>query len=158
MPAGPRTWVGQFAIGALGMAAKAMLSPVALGAHALLVDKEGRIGLARHSYMPGLSLPGGGVKRAEAPVNAIVRELREELGAVTGDAPALFGLYTRKSGWATNVIALYVVTNAEVAFRKSLEVRDLVFVDPAAPPPDVTMGTLRRLSEYAGKTPISPYW
>jgi ADP-ribose pyrophosphatase YjhB (NUDIX family) len=158
MQSGLRTWVGQFAFGALAMAGKALLSPVALGAHALLIDKQGRVGLARHSYMPGLSFPGGGVKRGEPPEHAILRELREELGDVRSDPPALFSLYTRKSGWATNVVALYLVKNAEVEFRKNLEVRELVFIDPTAPPRDVTWGTLRRLSEYLGKTPVSPYW
>jgi 8-oxo-dGTP pyrophosphatase MutT (NUDIX family) len=151
-------WVGQFAVGVVGMAAKAVLSQVALGAQALLADKSGRVGLARHSYMRGLLLPGGGVKRAEPPSRAIMRELREELGDVRSDPPVLFGLYTRKSGWATNVIALYLLKNAEVDFRKSLEVRELVFIDPNDPPPDTSHGTLRRLAEYSGKTPISPYW
>jgi 8-oxo-dGTP pyrophosphatase MutT (NUDIX family) len=151
-------WVGQFAVGPLGMAAKAFLSPVALGAQALLVDKAGRIGLVRHSYMAGLLLPGGGVKRGEPAEQAIMRELREELGEIRADPPTLFGLYTRRSGWATNVIALYVVKNAEVEFRKSLEVRELVFIDPAAPPEAVTWGTLRRIHEYCGGAPISPHW
>jgi 8-oxo-dGTP pyrophosphatase MutT (NUDIX family) len=140
------------------MAAKALLSPVALGTQALLVDKAGRVGVVRHSYMGGLLLPGGGVKRGEPAEQAIMRELREELGDVRADPPALFGLYTRRSGWATNVIALYVVKNAEVEFRKSLEVRELIFIDPAAPPAAVTWGTLRRLDEYRGVAPIMPYW
>src|ERR1700753_475518 len=113
MRSGLRSWVGQFAFGTLAMAAKALMSPVALGAHALLVDKDGRVGLARHSYMPGLSLPGGGVKRGEAPEHAVLRELREELGTVRSDPPVLFGLYTRRTGWAANGIALYVLKNAE---------------------------------------------
>jgi 8-oxo-dGTP pyrophosphatase MutT (NUDIX family) len=108
--------------------------------------------------MGGLLLPGGGVKRGEPAEQAIMRELREELGDVRADPPALFGLYTRRSGWATNVIALYVVKNAEVEFRKSLEVRELIFVDPAAPPAAVTWGTLRRLDEYRGAVPITPHW
>jgi 8-oxo-dGTP pyrophosphatase MutT (NUDIX family) len=140
------------------MAAKSFLSPVALGTQALLVDKAGRIGLVRHSYMAGLLLPGGGVKRGEPVAQAILRELREELGEVRSDPPVLFGLYTRRSGWATNVIALFVLKNVEVEFRKSLEVRELVFIDPAAPPGAVTWGTLRRLDEYRGIAPITPYW
>jgi 8-oxo-dGTP pyrophosphatase MutT (NUDIX family) len=151
-------WVGQFAVGTLGMAAKALLSPVAFGAQALLIDKTGRVGLVRHSYMRGLLLPGGGVKRGEPSEHAILRELQEELGTVRGDPPVLFGLYTRRTGWATNVIALYRIANAEVEFRPSLEVRELVFVDADAPPPQTTVGTLRRLAEYSGKAPISLYW
>ena len=151
-------WVGQFAVGGLGMAVRAFLSPVALGVNAILVDKDGRVGLVRHSYMSGLSFPGGGVKRGEAPEHAIMRELREELGIVRGDPPVLFGLYTRRTGWATNTIVLYRIANAEVEFRKSLEVREIVFIDPAEPPPEITAGTLRRLAEYSGKSPVNPYW
>jgi 8-oxo-dGTP diphosphatase len=34
----------------------------------------------RHSYKPGLRLPGGGVERNEDHRKAVVRELREEVG------------------------------------------------------------------------------
>ena len=150
--------VGQFAFGTLALGTKALLSPVAFGAHALLVDRDGRVAFARHSYRPGLSLPGGGVKRGEPPDQAILRELAEELGRVRSDPPVLFGLYTRRTALATNVIALYRLMNSEVDFRPSLEVRELVFADPAAPPPGVTQGTARRLAEHLGQAPISPYW
>jgi 8-oxo-dGTP pyrophosphatase MutT (NUDIX family) len=150
--------VGQFAFGSLAMAAKAMLAPVAFGAHAIIVDKEGRVGLVRHSYRGGLSFPGGGVKRGEPPDAACLRELSEELGRVRSDPPVLFGLYTRPSGWATNLIALYVLKNAEVEFRPSLEVRELIFIDPAAPPPNTSTGTARRLAEFLGQAVITPFW
>src|SRR5258707_14579031 len=129
-------WVGQFAFGAVPMGAKALLAPVALGVHALLIDRDGKVGLARHSYATGLSLPGGGVKRGEPPERAMLRELAEELGTIHADPPVLIGLYTRPRGWATNIIALYRLMNCEVAFLPSLEVPELVFVDPANPPAD----------------------
>ena len=153
-----RQRVGQFAFGSLAMGTKAMLAPVAFGAHAMLFDAQGRVGLARHSYRGGLSFPGGGVKRGEPPERAILRELSEELGTVHSDPPMLFGLYTRPSGWATNLIALYCLTNAEVEFRPSLEVRELIFVDPADPPPQASLGTRRRLAEYLNKTTPTPFW
>ena len=40
----------------------------------------GAVLLVRTSYRPGVSLPGGGVRRGEAPREAAVRELREEVG------------------------------------------------------------------------------
>jgi len=150
--------LGQFADGGLAMGVRALLAPVALGAHALVLDEKGRVGLVRHSYRNGWSLPGGGVARAEPPVHAILRELREELGTVESDPPEFFGLYSRPYGWATNVVALYRLTNARVTFRPNLEVRELIFVDPAAPPEGTTMGTRRRLAELVNHTPPSPYW
>ncbi len=148
--------VGQFAFAGT-MAGKAILAPVALGAHAMLVTPEGKVVLARHSYKSGWSFPGGGVGRGEAPVDAVRRELREELGVVRSDPPVLFGLYTRRSGWATNVIAVYRLTNAEVEFppefRRSARSPSPIRASP--PPGNFDAGTARRLAEHVGKTPPS---
>jgi 8-oxo-dGTP pyrophosphatase MutT (NUDIX family) len=140
------------------MTGRALLAPTAVGAHGLLVNREGKVLLARHTYMAGLSFVGGGVARGEPPERALLRELREELGSYRSDPPVLMGIYTRRSGWATNLIALYRLTNAEVEFRANREIREIVFVDPAAPPADTLAGVRRRLAEHLGTAPPSPFW
>ena len=149
--------MGQFVILIL-MSVKALLSPVVLGAHGMLFDSDGRVLLARHSYKGGLSFPGGGVMRGEPPEHALMRELTEELGAFRADPPVFVGLFTRRAGWATNVIALYRLMNAQVDFRPNMEIREIVFADPASPPPGTSPGTARRLAEYVSKSPPDPYW
>ena len=99
--------------------ARAIASPVAFGVSALALDRDGRVLLVRHSYQPGWMLPGGGVGRAEPPAEAVVRELREEVGLVGSATPEFFGLYTRRAGWATNVVALYCLRDVEIAFPRS---------------------------------------
>ncbi len=74
------------------------------------------------------------------------------------DPPEFFGIYTRPYGWATNVAVLYRLMNAQVAFRPNLEIRELIFADPLAPPEGTTAGTRRRLAELTAGTPPSPYW
>ncbi len=147
--------------GRLGLAAKVMaqavLSPVALGACAL-IERDGKVLLARHSYVSGWLLPGGGVRRGEPPSEAIVRELQEEIGLVRAATPVFFGLYSRKAGWATNVIALYRLSDAEFTFKPNFEVREVQFAHPANPPPGTPPSVRRRLAEYAGVQPVSPYW
>src|ERR1700744_1578953 len=86
--------------------AQALLAPVAYAACALIV-RDGKVLLVRHSYVSGWLLPGGGVARGEPAEDAILREMREEIGMTRASPPALFGLYSRRAGWATNVIALY---------------------------------------------------
>jgi len=150
--------MGQFVFNGF-LAVKGLLTPVAFGVHALLVDRDGRVLVARHSYTGGLSLPGSGVKRGEPPERAILRELREELGTIRSDPPQLVGVFTRPAGWATNVIVLYRLMNAEVeAFKPNFEIREIVFVDPANPPAATTRGTKRRLAEFVGKSPSSSIW
>jgi 8-oxo-dGTP pyrophosphatase MutT (NUDIX family) len=41
---------------------------------------DDRVLILRQSYRPHLSLPGGGVRRGERPIDAALRELREEVG------------------------------------------------------------------------------
>lgn len=139
---------------------RAMISPVAFGAHALVEDAHGRVLLARHTYTyrQGWLLPGGGAGRGEAASDAVIRELREEVGLTAYRSCELFGLYTRKSVLATNVIALFRVRDAILSFKPNLEVREIVFADPAAPPPGTAPGVLRRLAELRGEAPQNPYW
>jgi ADP-ribose pyrophosphatase YjhB (NUDIX family) len=50
------------------------------GVSVIACDATGRVLLVRHSYGPDLwMLPGGGLKRGEAPAAAAAREVREEL-------------------------------------------------------------------------------
>lgn len=139
------------------MAVKALSRPTAFGVTAAVFDGDGRVLLVWHRYMPGWKLPGGGGGPGEAPVAALMREMHEEVG-LTGGTAEFFGLYTRKVGIVGNVIALYRVTGAAIAFRPNLEIAAVCFADPLAPPEDTSPGTLRRLAELTGRAPPSPHW
>jgi 8-oxo-dGTP pyrophosphatase MutT (NUDIX family) len=137
--------------------AQALLAPVAYGACGL-VERDGKVLLVRHSYVAGWLLPGGGVRRGEPAEQAIVRELREEIGLIRSAPPEFFGLYSRKTGWATNVIVLYRLRDAEFTFRPNLEVREILFADPKSPPPQTPASVRRRLAEFAGMEPRGQHW
>jgi ADP-ribose pyrophosphatase YjhB (NUDIX family) len=139
------------------MTLRAIWAPTALGVAALVLDAEGRILLVRHGYNPGWRLPGGGVDRGEPPVEAVLRELREEVGLAGGSA-TFVSLHSRKAGWATMVVALYRVAGGHVDFRPNIEIREICFADPRRPPEGCTPATLRRLAEFAGAAQPSPYW
>ena len=63
--------------------------PRTFGAHALALTPEGRIILVRLRYAPGWRLPGGGRSSSEPPLDAALRELREEIGMIShGEAKA----------------------------------------------------------------------
>lgn len=142
----------------LSLAGRALLTPTVFGVNAIAQDRQGRVILVRHGYMPGLHFPGGGVDSGEPPVDAILRELREEIGLTQSAPPEFMGLYTRRFGFVTNIVALYHVREVKFAFKPGWEIREVVRADPHDPPPDTRPGTRRRLAEYTGSAPVSPYW
>ena len=141
----------------LYMFLRSLVVPFVYGAVGAVFDEQGRILLVKHSYQFGWQLPGGAVKRGEAAAEAVMRELHEEIG-LSGGAADLVGIYTRKSGWATNITALYCITGARVNFRPNLEIREICFVDPLMPPSECTGATLRRLEELSGNVAPRLYW
>lgn len=137
---------------------RALISQLAFGVSAIAEDGDGKVLLVRHRFGHGWALPGGGVLAGEPPERAILRELREEVGLIESRPPELFALYTRRIFWATNVIALYRVAGARIEFKPNLEIREVLWADPSAPPPDTHAGVLRRLAELTGQAPRNGYW
>lgn len=140
------------------LAAQAVMAPVAYGAHAIIDDGKGKVLLVRHTYMSGWFFPGGGVNRGESALDAVKRELKEEVGLKDCRSCELFGLYTRKHVWATNVIALFHVKEAVLDFRPNAEIAEAKFFPLEQPPEDIGPGPLRRLAEMRGEAPKSSYW
>lgn len=60
--------------------------PKTYGAHAFALTPEGRLVLVKLWYAPGWRLPGGGRDESEPPVDAALRELREEIGMTSHGA------------------------------------------------------------------------
>ena len=143
---------------ALSLAVRAYTTPVCFGTNAIVEQADGTVVLVRHRYMPGLCFPGGGVGAGEPPLEAVQRELKEEIGMARADSVEFLRLYTRKIWWTTNVITLFRVRGAEINFKPSFEISEIVAADPRVPPEDTSSATRRRLAEFTGAMPASPYW
>lgn len=145
-------------LNAAHLSVRALLHPTVFGVRAFVENREGQLALIRHSYRSGWFLPGGGVDRGENSMAAAVREAREEVGLTECAQPEFFGLYAQHIGWVTNLVAVYHLREAKLTFRKSFEVREFCWIDPASPPDNTSLGTLRRLAEFTGKTAKLPWW
>ncbi len=134
--------------------------PMTLGVRGLVIDAQQRILLVRHSYTPGLYLPGGGVEKGETLHEALARELEEEGNISLSGAPSLHGVYLNRRASSRDHVALFVVRD----FRQTgprLPDREIIeagFFSADALPDDATAATRARIAEVLRGGPPSPYW
>ena len=80
-----------------------------LGVRAVVIDREGRVFLVKHSYVAGWHLPGGGVEPGETVLDALTRELMEEGGISLLAPPALHGIFFNTRDSRRDHVMVYVV-------------------------------------------------
>ena len=140
-----------------------VFGPRTVGVRGLVVDEEGRILLVRHSYgRPTWHLPGGGVKRRESLVDALTRELREEVGVTIVGSVRLHGTFSNLIEGKSDHITVFVVErwtrtagqdrdgDAEIEATGRFPATDL--------PADTSPGTRRRIEEWAQGTVPTFEW
>ena len=135
--------------------------PMTLGARAIVENQAGEVLLVRHTYTPGLYLPGGGVERGETALHAITRELEEEGGVRLTGTPSMIGIYSNHRYFANDHVVLFHVpiTSWQPCPSTSRgEISQIVWANPVNPPPDITPGNGRRLKEVFSGAPIDPFW
>lgn len=121
--------------------------PKTYGAHAVALTPDGKIVLVRLRYAPGWRLPGGGRAAHEAPIDAALRELREEIGMVAhGEAKTAHEL-EELVHFKRDTAALVVVRDVRYRPRWSLEVEQVREADPDALPAETSENTRRWIGQ-----------
>jgi 8-oxo-dGTP pyrophosphatase MutT (NUDIX family) len=100
--------------------------PRTFGAHALALTPEGKAVLVRLRYAPGWRLPGGGRDEREDPRDAVLRELREEIGLVSHGEVHLAAELDESVDFKHDLAALFVVRDVRYQPRWSWEVEAIV--------------------------------
>jgi 8-oxo-dGTP pyrophosphatase MutT (NUDIX family) len=131
-----------------------------LGVRAVVIDRDGRVFLVRHSYVTGWHLPGGGVEVGETVEQALARELLEEGGITADRPPELHGIFFNARVSRRDHVAVYVVRAFTQAGgpRHAHEIIDHGFFAPDALPTDTTPGTRARLDEALEGAVLSALW
>jgi ADP-ribose pyrophosphatase YjhB (NUDIX family) len=126
----PLTERGRFALERL------LNAKYVVGVHAIVVDDQGRILLAHHTYRHQFAwgIPGGWLSRDEDPAEAVVRELREETG-LTFVTPGLLGV--RRTRGRPSALTLIYAGRAQGTFRRSAEVDEVRWLAPDALPGEI---------------------
>ena len=129
-----------------------------LGVRGLVLDRDGRVFLIKHSYVDGWHLPGGGVEAGETMLEALARELREE-GNID-----LTGLHctacssTRSIPAATTSRSISCGTTARPRSRAQPRDRRPRLFSARRAAADTTAGTRARIAEALHGAARSQRW
>jgi ADP-ribose pyrophosphatase YjhB (NUDIX family) len=139
--------------------AHVLMRPMTLGMRCAAFDREGRVFLVRHTYVPGWYLPGGGVDAGETVEQALHRELREEGNLELLEAPDLVGIYFNRRASRRDHVLFYVCRSVRQTAPKApdREIAESGFFSLNALPEGTTASTRRRLAELEGG-PRDPLW
>jgi 8-oxo-dGTP pyrophosphatase MutT (NUDIX family) len=131
-----------------------------LGVRAVVLDRDNRVFLVKHSYVAGWHLPGGGVEVGESFGDALRRELTEEGRIELLGEPTLHGLFFNSHVSRRDHVAVYLVKN----FRQdrlpepNREIVACGFFEASALPAEATEGTRLRIAEVLeGKAPTATW-
>lgn len=117
--------------------------PGRAGVHAVPLTESGKVVLVRLTYAPGWRVPGGGLKRGEAAEQAMLRELREEIGLLSHRSIEQLDEVRPAADGAVERSAFFLVRDVVYRPRRSFEVEEVREFDPAQLPDDVTRWTAR---------------
>lgn len=118
--------------------------PKTYGAHALALTPEGNVVLVKLRYAPGWRVPGGGRLQDENPVDAALRELREEIGMISHGEVRLARDFEESTDFKRDTASLVVVR--DVRYRPprwSWEVERICETDLRSLPDDLSPITAR---------------
>ena len=131
-----------------------------LGVRAVVLDRDDRVFLVKHSYVAGWHLPGGGVEVGETFRDALTRELAEEGRIELLGEPSLHGIFLNRHVSRRDHVAVYLIRQ----FRQdrppepNREIVACGFFEVAALPAETTKGTRLRISEVLeGREPIATW-
>jgi 8-oxo-dGTP pyrophosphatase MutT (NUDIX family) len=126
--------------------------PRTFGAHALALTAEGKVILVRLRYARGWRLPGGGRRADEDARDAVLRELREEIGMISHGAVTLAAELEERPDFKRDLAALLIVR--DVVYRPhrwSWEVEAVCEAALDALPRDLSPRAATWLGALAGK-------
>jgi 8-oxo-dGTP pyrophosphatase MutT (NUDIX family) len=131
-----------------------------LGVRGVVLDRDNRVFLVKHSYISGWHLPGGGVEVGESFADALERELIEEGRiALVGEAD-LHGVFFNSHVSHRDHVAVFVIRQftQDRLPEPNHEIVACGFFDATALPDGTTKGTRLRIAEVLdGKAPIATW-
>ena len=125
--------------------------PRTFGAHALALTPEGNVVLVKLRYAPGWRLPGGGRSPDEDPRDAVLRELREEIGMISHGRVRVAAELDENVDFKRDLASLLIVEDVRYRPRWSWEVEKVIEGAPDKLPADLSPRVVGWLEALRGR-------
>lgn len=123
-----------------------IFKPITVGVRILLI-KEGRVVLVRHTYQDYWYIPGGGIKKSETIEQAIKREIKEELNGKI-HSMELFGVYSNFFENKNDHIIVFLSQDFTINKKVSNEIEATKTCSLNNLPDNISSGSKRRINEF----------
>jgi len=133
-----------------------LLAKRTVGVRALII-RDDQVLLVRHTYQPQWYTVGGAVEVGESPLQAIKREIMEEVGVMNSE-PKLLSVFYSRLEKRDDYIVFYLIHPHQFEDVKSAEILEKKWFPLNKLPADTSPATRRRVDEYLGKLEASDVW
>lgn len=123
-----------------------LTKPVTVGVRVILI-KDNKVLLVKHTYQDSWYLPGGKMKNGETYEQAIRREVLEELGGEMKGI-SLHGVYNNFYEYKNDNIVIFICNDFMFSGKTDREIEKYDFFDLDRLPEKTSPGTKKRLMEY----------
>jgi 8-oxo-dGTP pyrophosphatase MutT (NUDIX family) len=137
---------------------QSLLGLITLGPRAIILNDEHQILLVKHSYQAHWYLPGGGLKKGESAQEALIRELKEEVGIIPLVPPRLFGIYYHTYLGVHDYPIIFIIKRFDMINASSPEIEESGWFAYDSLPEMISPGSKRRLDEFFTETIPSDRW
>jgi ADP-ribose pyrophosphatase YjhB (NUDIX family) len=134
--------------------------PMTLGVRGIVIERDERVLLVKHTYVPGWHFPGGGVEVGESCPEALGRELEEEAKVALVGPPSLHGVFFNVHPSRRDHVAVYLVRSFRVLGERTpdREIEEARFFPLRSLPQGTSRGARARLAEIFDSAPLSERW
>lgn len=122
-----------------------------VAAYAVITDSDGEVLLTRRRDGDEWVLPGGSVEEAEAPWDAVTREVNEETGLQIDD-PRLIGVYVKPR--ERDLVFVFRAAATGGRLRVSDERDRVAFIDPRQLPEETSERDVERVQDALGEAAL----
>ncbi len=127
-----------------------LVRPVTLGVRILLF-KDGKFVLVKHSYQDAWYLPGGGIKRGETFEQAILREAAEECGARINQM-RFVGVYDNLDDYKNDHIVLFLSEDFIIDKKGDSEIEQVSEFSYQQLPDNISPGSRRKIEAFISES------